>query len=1329
MYLIQLPLLRLPVLLAILLVTCDGRPSYYITSPSYIIPGENTTLAVHWFGEKYSEITVSAGIMTTTTILVNVSKIFHNDVIGTISIPAIPADPSIPSYTLAVIGCGENTLVFSQRIQVKMQKRSISIFIQTDKAMYKPGERVRIRVISVNHDLRPHKGNVDLVIKDPENNVVQQWLQMQPDLGIVSKEFILSDGLLLGDWKIQAASDISGFMNFSFTRAELQNVVNQEGINVTNVTVSVTEELTGIEVNTESYILSATSEYRLNLISQQPAFGPGHNFTAKVRVQRIDNNPLSTEERDEHVAVKMTQWRGSSDSYTTGLQYTIPESGVIDLQFPVLQAIQWITINVEYRNVSEIFSSDVVYTRNPFIDIQIPDSTLKVVSKGLVVFTGRNSTNFSLIPEASWAPSAQLTVYWLNISNNFEDIMQISKTLSIKGTLNNKVSLSWSKNIAYPSEHVFLSVNVKEPHSLVGLQVVEKSSLLMGEGCDLTTNKIYDELMTYYQGLPARMTDAVIQNKYEYIPRTKELTVLPPRHAKIISPESWIWKNINISSSLTENVDVAVLDRNTSWVATAFVISERLGLGVVEESVEITVFKPFLMSLKMPYSVTRGEEFILEVILSSSLSKNLEVLVSVERHDSFEIIVPGSICKGTVASQHNVTVSRRGETRVLFPVRPKKLGNISITVKATSNVASDILTKTILIKAEGIKYFYSQTALFEIIGNGNTSNISKNLSFTFPPDVVPGSKEAYITVIGNHLGPSINGLESLIDMPYGCGEQNMINFAPNIYILQYLTATEQIKGDIRERSINVMEQGYQKELTYRRYDGSFSAFGNSDSSGSTWLSAFVFRCFLQARTFIYINPMVLNETVEWLVRHQDLNTGIFSEPGRVIHKELQGGQNGPVTLTAYILTSLLEDKYYRNLYASRIERTVQYLERKFDEGIDSNYTLSIVVYALSLANSSKAHDALTLLNSKANTTEGTKFWSSPSQTPDYYWQPRATDIETAAYALLSHYQQGRIKDGIPVMKWLSQQRNHLGGYSSTQDTIIALQALSKFLLLTPSYETSLMLAVTGQDSNVPKTFHINNENLLVLQSHQIKVAPSLQVSATAVGRGLAILQLNIIYSRKSTSRHRRMEPGAFQLDVTVKEETDNIHRLAVDVCMRFQGKGNESGMALLDVGYLSGFTLSPEGIISIQSLKLVEPKEDKVYLYFDSVTKEKLCVSIPMVRFAKVANYQDAVVKVSSYYSPEMSSTRTYNSLTMQQISTCDYCGFNCTQCTSNVLMAPLSSETNMPTFSFFWFSFGWKKITASKYQGINFVPLRAHAYLPSSTKLLCLIKGTLFTV
>lgn len=51
-----------------------------------------------------------------------------------------------------------------------------------------------------------------------------------------------------------------------------------------------------------------------------------------------------------------------------------------------------------------------------------------------------------------------------------------------------------------------------------------------------------------------------------------------------------------------------------------------------------------------------------------------------------------------------------------------------------------------------------------------------------------------VTQPGNAMGPIlttvISGLESLIHLPSGCGEQNMIKLAPNVYVLRYLTNTE-----------------------------------------------------------------------------------------------------------------------------------------------------------------------------------------------------------------------------------------------------------------------------------------------------------------------------------------------------------------------------------------------------------------------------------------------------------------------------------------------------------------------------------------------------------
>ncbi|XP_053314791.1 CD109 antigen-like [Spea bombifrons] len=1398
-----LPFARHIVLMFFFLYMSDARPSYYISTPSYIFPGVNTTLAVHLFGTNYSELNVTAGIMEKRNVLVQTSNVFHNDSIGMLTIPALPANASSVFYDLFVNGSAQDKLVFSKQIALQMQIRNVSVFIQTDKIAYKPGQPVKIRVISVYSDLRPYKGHVDLTFMDAENNIVQKWLNLSTDLGVVSTEFLLSGSPMLGSWRIQAAVDKtdttayftvddhvlprfdvtinapasyllssqlnltgtvtaknnfgkpikgnvtvslnpmyyvpsgdftktyvleSGSANFSFTYEEIVTLLNWGAI---NITASVTEEQTGIVMGASSYTETTNSEYRLFILGDPRAISPGLNFTAKMQIVRVDNTSLAKEERDSNVTIKIVQsttsywWFRSSieednlNSSTPGFssdtvivqQYAIPESGFIVIEFPLIQSVQLIRIEAQYRNTTKNWLLDRSSGKNMYAQIrvssgmkrvgeafqvdvntspQVQDLYYVVMAKGIIVAAGKKTnSSFTLTPEQSWAPSATLKVYFLYINSDYGQIVETSKTLYIKGAFRNKASLSWSKNKAQPEENLFLTVNAVESRSLVGLRIVEKTA--QENGNDLTEIRVENEITAYTQGIGYSISDSIISQSDspldELIPlvRGEEDFIQPLQPVKTLYPETWIWLETNISSTASSSLQLTAPKTNSTWVASAFVISEGLGLGLTEPT-ELEVFQPFFILLNMPYSVTRGEQLIVEVIVFNYLAENLQVTVELDASNTFEFIVINDDVN-TLVGRMNVTVPTQGMNTVLFPIKPRQLGQISITVRATSSKAADIETKTLFVKAEGIKQFHSEAVLFQLDGTGSSpQTVSKNLSFTFPTNVVQGSEEAFVTVVGDLLGPSIEGLESLIQMPYGCGEQNMINFAPNIYVLQYLIATLQITQSIRTQAISFMEIGYQKELTYRRNDGSFSAFGNNDASGSTWLSAFVLRCFLQARPFIYISPDILTQTVEWLVQYQDMNTGVFSEPGRVIHSELQGGLNGPITLTAYILTSLIEDEGYRNQHSSRVLKAVQYLENEFDKGISSNYTLSVVVYALSLANSTKANTALTQLNSRANTIGGLKYWSSPSALTSY-WQPPSSDIETAAYALLSHYRQNRISEGIPIMRWLSQQRNHLGGYSSTQDTVMALQALAQFMSVASTGETSLTVTVTGPGSFVPKIFPIDSANLLVLQSQQISVSQPLSISVTAAGRGLAIFQLNIVYNQRMSSKRksRGLSSEAFTLDVTVNEDKNNIQRYSVDVCTSYQGSGNESGMALLDVGYLSGFTLDPDGIPIRGPLKMVEKSNDKVYLYYDSVTKTSLCVSVPMVRVANVAGSKDAVVKIVDYYNPRDTAIRTYNSETMRKISTCDFCGLNCTLCQSNVrVVKPQTSSGCSPTFHLF---------------------------------------------
>lgn len=119
----------------------------------------------------------------------------------------------------------------------------------------------------------------------------------------------------------------------------------------------------------------------------------------------------------------------------------------------------------------------------------------------------------------------------------------------------------------------------------------------------------------------------------------------------------------------------------------------------------------------------------------------------------------------------------------------------------------------------------------------------------------------------------MKNLDSLIRMPFGCGEQNMLNFVPNIVVINYLKNSNQLNPAIESKAKKYMENGYQRELTYKHDDGSFSAFGKSDANGSTWLTAFVARSFRQAADHIDVEEKVIDDALEWLNKVQ-VNTEI-----------------------------------------------------------------------------------------------------------------------------------------------------------------------------------------------------------------------------------------------------------------------------------------------------------------------------------------------------------------------------------------------------------------------------------------------------------------------
>lgn len=72
-------------------------------------------------------------------------------------------------------------------------------------------------------------------------------------------------------------------------------------------------------------------------------------------------------------------------------------------------------------------------------------------------------------------------------------------------------------------------------------------------------------------------------------------------------------------------------------------------------------------------------------------------------------------------------------------------------------------------------------------------------------------------VSGDVMGPTLNNLDKLLRLPFGCGEQNMIHFAPNVFVLKYLQKTRQLSPEVENEATDYLLQG--KETANQPHSG------------------------------------------------------------------------------------------------------------------------------------------------------------------------------------------------------------------------------------------------------------------------------------------------------------------------------------------------------------------------------------------------------------------------------------------------------------------------------------------------------------------------------
>ncbi|XP_033743827.1 CD109 antigen-like isoform X3 [Pecten maximus] len=720
-------------------------------------------------------------------------------------------------------------------------------------------------------------------------------------------------------------------------------------------------------------------------------------------------------------------------------------------------------------------------------------------------------------------------------------------------------------------------------------------------------------------------------------------------------PETWLWLNKTVGADGHVSIAATVPDTITSWVASAFAVHTQSGLGIAPTSAKVEAFRPFFVSLTLPYSVVRGEQLVLQANVFNYMTMDMDVVVTLDKSDDLVNVVFDTQGAESYASQtirKTVHVTAGGSKSVFFPVVPSGLGSASINVKAQSTLAADAVRRQLLIEPEGVPKEYNIPMLVDLKHN---IHFAETVDVTLPVGVVAGSQRVRVSAIGDLMGPTVNGLDKLLRMPTGCGEQTMLGFAPDVFVTNYLTDTHQLTSSVEDKAISFMEKGYQRELTFQHKDGSFSAFGDRDPSGSMWLTAFVAKSFHQAKRHIFIDDETLTRAIDWMINRQASN-GSFPEPGRIIHKNMQGGSASGASLTAFVLIALMENNDLQGGVHLRIQsaatKAKTYLEGEVAHMTDP-YGLAISTYALTLAQSSVSGSVFHKLMASAIRKDGMTHWHEPESarpTSSHYWSPphqqsKPVDIEMTSYGLMVFAQNSQFTEGLPFMKWITKQRNPNGGFSSTQDTVVALQALSEFSRIGYSDHFDMQIGITA--GQVTHMFNVTRQNALVLQSLELSSVPS-HVAVTASGSGMGLVEVSVFFNVE-----QEVEEPSFEVDVTIIEET--INSLKVRSCTKWLKTG-ASGMAVQEIGVPTGFAADLESIDKLPSLKKAETENRKVILYFDEITPTPLCVTMDAFRTDQVAKSQPAPIRVYDYYEPTNQVTKFYQSTVLKNSGVCDVC-------------------------------------------------------------------------
>ncbi len=521
-------------------------------------------------------------------------------------------------------------------------------------------------------------------------------------------------------------------------------------------------------------------------------------------------------------------------------------------------------------------------------------------------------------------------------------------------------------------------------------------------------------------------------------------------------------------------VQVRLPDNLTTWRATARAVTAdtRVGSGMGRAVAR----KDLILRLETPRFLTEGDTVTISGIVHNYLQTDKTARISLETSGARLL---------DLAAQ-TVVIPRRGEQRIDWRVTAPQVGQMNLLAKALTDTESDAVETILEVVPQGLRQTSGGTATL------SEEKAEETLSLNLPPSANEQARALRIEASPSIAGALFGALDYLTGYPYGCVEQTMSRFLPNVIVSQTLKEI-QLTSVRADNELDTKVQRGLERLYDHQHDGGGWGWWKNDPS-DPFMTAYV------------VDGLTLAGKVGYAVEKYRIERGRERLRSWVESAKTEDGKTIDLDTLAYLT-------YVVNESGSLDKRPVEKLYAKRKELQPYGRAL----LALTLQKRGEQEGARQLAQDIERSARANEF--------DAHWESRlrpmldfseVNDLEATALSLRALVRISPQSPLLPkVARWLVANRENGFSWLSTKQTAFVIFALTDYLKvsqeLSPDYTLELYLNGVQVLTRQVTAADVRSAQAFVVERTGAEVSPNSQVKVIKRGKGLLYLAATVSY--------------------------------------------------------------------------------------------------------------------------------------------------------------------------------------------------------------------------